>query len=168
MEPRRKMTPAIRQTIGIIAVACILAAGVNCFRQDSIPFVGNWSPDSRFSDTSGQSMVIGLTEASRMYTKGTAVFVDARPKHQYAQGHIKDAVSLPWQQVHERFMEAVDRLEAAETLICYCDGENCELSHDLALFLADMGLEDTRVLVNGWTVWKEAGLPTQSRNTDNE
>jgi 3-mercaptopyruvate sulfurtransferase SseA len=65
-------------------------------------------------------------------------------------------------------MEAVDRLETAETLICYCDGENCELSHDLALFLANMGFEDTRVLVNGWTVWKEAGLPAQSRNTNNE
>lgn len=168
MEPRHKMTFAIRQSIGIISIACILAAGANLLRQESLPFAGNWSADSRLSDASGQSMVITLAEASRMYTKGTAVFVDARPENQYAQGHIKDAVSLPWQQVHERFTETVDRLEAAETLICYCDGENCELSHDLALFLADMGFEDTRVLVNGWTVWKEAGLPTQSRNGDNE
>jgi rhodanese-related sulfurtransferase len=162
------MARAIGQTIGIIAVACILAVCTNLLRQNSLPFAGDWSADSRLSDDTGQSMVVGLTEASRMYAEDTAVFVDARPEHQYAQGHIKDAVSLPWQQVHERFMEAVDRLETAETLICYCDGENCELSHDLALFLANMGFEDTRVLVNGWTVWKEAGLPAQSRNTNNE
>ena len=168
MKPRHTMTLAIQQTIGIIAVACILAVFTNLLRQDSIPFADDWSADSRFSDASGQSMVIGLAEASRMYAEDTAVFVDARPKEQYEQGHIKGAVSLPWQQVHERFMEAADRLETAETLICYCDGENCGLSHDLALFLSEMGFEGARVLVNGWTMWKEAGLPTQSRNRDNE
>jgi 3-mercaptopyruvate sulfurtransferase SseA len=48
------------------------------------------------------------------------------------------------------------------TLITYCDGESCDLSHELALFLKEMGFENVRVLVNGWSVWQQAGLPFQT------
>ncbi|MFW6284457.1 MAG: rhodanese-like domain-containing protein, partial [Desulfosalsimonas sp.] len=147
MGAKNKTITAARQALGLIVLACILAACTNLLRQNSLPFAGDWSADSRFSDDTGQSMVVSLAAASRMYAENTAVFVDARPKDQYDQGHIRGAVNLPWQQVHERFTEAADRLETAETIICYCDGESCELSHDLALFLADMGFEDARVLV---------------------
>jgi 3-mercaptopyruvate sulfurtransferase SseA len=44
-------------------------------------------------------------------------------------------------------------------VITYCDGESCNLSHELAVFLQDMGVEQVRMLFNGWTVWREAGLP---------
>jgi rhodanese-related sulfurtransferase len=33
------------------------------------------------------------------------------------------------------------------------------LSHDLALFLKDLGFTRVKVLVNGWTLWKEKNLP---------
>ena len=84
-----------------------------------------------------------------------------RPESEYAEGHIQGALSIPSQEADDYFMEAADRLSAAKAIITYCDGENCELSHDLALFLKDMGVENVRVLVNGWTVWHEAGLPTE-------
>lgn len=162
----RPLIKAIWQTAGIIALACILAVCVNLVRGNGIPFVGDWSAASRFTDDSGQSMVIGLKDASRRYVENKAVFVDARPKSEYCRGHIKGAVSLPWHDAGDRFMEVASRLEAAETIITYCDGKNCELSHDLALFLSEMGFENVRVLVNGWTVWRKAGLPTQKDSPD--
>jgi 3-mercaptopyruvate sulfurtransferase SseA len=61
-------------------------------------------------------------------------------------------------------MEMADRLEGSGTIITYCDGESCELSHELALFLKEMGFANVRVLVNGWTVWQQAGLPTEADN----
>ncbi|MFP4256606.1 MAG: rhodanese-like domain-containing protein [Desulfobacterales bacterium] len=159
---------AIWQTAGIIVLACILAASVNLLRGSAVPFVGDWSADSRFADDPGQNLVISLKEASRLYAENKAVFVDARPEHQYDQGRIKGAVSLPWQDADDRFLEVTDRLEGKETIITYCDGENCELSHELALFLSDMGFEDVRVLINGWTKWRQAGLPTQTGDQGNE
>lgn len=69
-------------------------------------------------------------------------------------------MSLPWQEADRYFMELADRLDVAETIVTYCDGVSCELSHELALFLKEMGFENVRVLVNGWTVWQQAGLPT--------
>lgn len=159
---------AARQAGAIIVIACFLAACTNFLRQDGIPLVGDWSPDARFADDSGQSLVISLKEASRMYVENKAIFVDARPESEYAQGHIKGAVSLPWQDAHERFMGVAPRLEGEKTIICYCDGESCELSHELALFLSDLGFENVRVLVNGWTKWRDAGLPVKIKGHGDE
>jgi rhodanese-related sulfurtransferase len=63
--------------------------------------------------------------------------------------------------VDSHFIELVEQLEGPRTLITYCDGESCDLSHELALFLKEMGFENVRVLVNGWSVWQQAGLPLQ-------
>ncbi len=164
----RMLIRAIWQMAWITTAACILAACVNLWRGNGIPLVGDWSEDSRFTDASGQSLVISLKDASLKYAENDAVFVDARPENEYAEGHIERALSLPWHEVNERFMEVAPDLEGGKTIICYCDGESCELSHDLALFLSDMGFEETRVLVNGWTKWRQAGLPIQTEGHGNE
>ena len=56
-------------------------------------------------------------------------------------------------------MKMADRIDGSEMIITYCDGESCDLSHELALFLKEMGYDNVRILVNGWTVWQHAGLP---------
>lgn len=146
----------------LIVMAILIALLVNHWREGSIPLVGNWSEEARFSDSAGQSMVIGLEEAGRLFQQDAVIFLDARPQYQYAEGHIQGALSIPWQEVDHYFMEIADRLEPSRTIITYCDGETCDLSHELALFLKEMGFEDVRVLVNGWTVWLQAGLPIQT------
>ena len=52
--------------------------------------------------------------------------------------------------------------DAAPMIITFCDGQSCRLSHELALFLREMGYENVRVLVNGWTLWQQAGLPVSA------
>jgi 3-mercaptopyruvate sulfurtransferase SseA len=58
-------------------------------------------------------------------------------------------------------MEITQDLEPETAIIAYCDGETCNLSHDLALFLKDMGFMNVRVLVNGWTVWSKSRFPVE-------
>jgi hypothetical protein len=57
-----------------------------------------------------------------------------------------------------------EQLEGATTIVAYCDGEFCELSRELAAQLKGMGLQDVRVLKNGWTLWRDQGLPTAAGN----
>ena len=52
-------------------------------------------------------------------------------------------------------------LKPTDRIITYCDGETCNLSHDLALFLTEMGFQDVKVLVNGWTVWLDNNQPVE-------
>lgn len=164
----RQLSPefksALWQVPALVGLALLLAVGVNLWRSDGIPFIGDWSADARFSDDSGKSLVISLGEARGLFERGDVLFVDARPESEYAEGHIQGALSLPLQEADAYFMDAADRLSAAKAIITYCDGESCDLSHDLALFLKEMGMENVRVLVNGWTVWHEAGLPTEGRH----
>ena len=149
------------QIPALVVLAVLIGVGVNQWRSDGIPLVGDWSADARFSDDSGKSLIIPLDQARGLFERDAILFVDARPESQYAEGHIQGALSIPWQEVDFYVAEAADRLANAKAIVTYCDGESCDLSHDLALFLKEMGFENVRVLVNGWTVWHEAGLPTE-------
>lgn len=108
-----------------------------------------------------QSGDITLAEASRLFTAGEAVFADARDNVTYAAGHIQGALSLPAYELDTMLPPLRERL-TGKTVIAYCDGEHCELSHELAQQLRAKGITPVLVLKNGWTVWKEAGLPTES------
>ena len=97
-----------------------------------------------------------------MFTNKAAVFMDARSKQEYDAGHIQGAISIPWHGVEHRFMEVADRIPSDRLIITYCEGETCALIKDLALFLKEMGYEKVHVLVNGWSLWKGAGLPVET------
>jgi rhodanese-related sulfurtransferase len=57
------------------------------------------------------------------------------------------------------FDQATADLSLDSLIITYCDGEHCTLSIKLAKNLKEMGYENVRILVNGWTLWKEQNLP---------
>ncbi|MBF0230854.1 MAG: rhodanese-like domain-containing protein [Desulfamplus sp.] len=161
----------------ITLLAFTISITINHLRSDKIPLIGNWSVDARFSDSDGKTLVISLEKARELFENNLAIFIDARPKEQYEEGHIKDALFLPWQEVDTYFMEIAPILEErvsnmervksdngenkniSNAIITYCDGESCELSHELALFLKEMGFNNVHIMVNGWTLWHEAGLP---------
>jgi len=146
----------------LLALAAI-ALGVvfNILRADGVAFIGDWSPESRLTDKESISLIVAFEEARVLFEKDSALFVDARSKQQYEEGHIKGAVSLPWQEVEAAFAGVSGRLESGKTVVTYCDGEACDLSRSLAFFLKEMGFPDVRVLVNGWTLWRRAQLPVE-------
>ncbi|MFY9944282.1 MAG: rhodanese-like domain-containing protein, partial [Desulfobacterales bacterium] len=110
----------------LIVAAGLLALGVNHWRSDGIALVEDWSVDARFSGADGASLVIELEEARELFQQDTALFVDARPQVQYADGHIRGALSLPWQEVDRYFVQTAERLEDAAAIITYCDGDSCD------------------------------------------
>jgi rhodanese-related sulfurtransferase len=150
------------QMPALVILSAVAALAVNAVRTDRLPLVGDFSVAARMTTATGERMDISLEEARRLFFTHTAVFIDARPVEDYARGHIRDSRSLPWQDVDLNFMAVTADLELTTAIVTYCDGETCELSHDLALFLRDAGFTNTRVLVNGWTVWQQAGLPVES------
>lgn len=150
------------QALALIVWSAAVALAVNAIRPDRIALVGDFSPAARFTAPTGERIDISLEEAEKLfYTRG-AVFFDARPAEDYARGHIRGARSLPLQDLDLRFLEVTADLELETPVITYCDGETCTLSHELALFLRDAGFRNARVLVNGWTLWFQAGLPTET------
>jgi rhodanese-related sulfurtransferase len=152
----------------LMVMACLLALATNHWRGTPLPLIGDWSVKARFTENNGENLVIPLDEAKQLFQRKAAKFIDARSQSQYMDGHISGALSLPLEDVANVFTDISALLDDKDLIITYCDGETCELSHDLALFLKDMGLGNVRTLINGWTVWQEAGLPTEKAGGSNE
>jgi rhodanese-related sulfurtransferase len=153
---------AARQIMALVILSAVAAVVVNALRPDRLPLIGDWTVAARITTSTGERMDISLDEAENLFFTGAAVFIDARSEQDYAQGHIQNARSLPWHEVDLKFMGVTEELDLEMPIVTYCDGETCELSYNLALFLRDAGFLNTRVLVNGWTLWQQAGLPAES------
>jgi rhodanese-related sulfurtransferase len=162
VEPNNTWGRAVRQILALVILSAVAAVAVNALRPDRLPLVGDWSVAARITSSTGERMDISMDQAEKLFFTDAAVFIDARSEEDYARGHIQNARCLPWQEVDLRFMSVTEALDLEMPIITYCDGEKCELSHNLALFLRDAGFLNTRVLVNGWTLWQQAGLPVES------
>jgi len=149
------------QAGAIVLLAIAIAVPVNQIRPDRLPLVADWSPEARLTFESAEGMVISLEEARELCLSRNATFLDARPRELYERGHITCARSLPWEAVDEYFDAVMTDIPKNALIITYCDGESCSTSKDLARELFFRGYEDVRILVNGWSLWKEHRLPTK-------
>jgi rhodanese-related sulfurtransferase len=145
----------------LIGTAC-LALAVNALRPEGLSIL----PWRTFSEGSGASgpvvRAIPLDEALAQYNSGKALFVDARSKQDYVDGHIEGAISLPNHQFNEAFGGVAGLLAQFEEIITYCDGESCPLAKSLAEQLRELGYQKVYYMVNGWTLWRERGLPVSA------
>jgi rhodanese-related sulfurtransferase len=158
---------ALSQMLLVIILSGAIGLCVNMIRSNGIPVIGDWSIEGRITDVDGSSLDIKIIEAKEVFNKKQAVFIDARNKDLFDQGHIKGAKNLPWHSVDDHFIDIVDGMSNDTLIITYCDGETCDLSHELALFLKEMGFPNVKVLVNGWMVWQEMNLPVEGDSFEN-
>lgn len=147
----------------ILLLAALLGMTSNHFRTDGLPLVGDWSTKGQLQAKGfGEELIVPLEEAEALYFSGQAVFLDARSDESFSQGHIAGARNLPWMEFENRAGEALADVPKDAEIITYCDGESCSLSKELALALLGNGYTRVRVLLNGWALWQQAGLPTEA------
>ena len=150
---------SIWQFVAIFALTVFLGFSINQFRDSRLPLFGDWSVEARLTTPSGIQLNLSLIEAKNLFLQKKSIFIDARPKDDYEKGHIRDARSLPWHEVDQKYMDATKDISLETPIITYCDGETCDLSHKLANFLIELGFKNVKVLVNGWSKWQKADLP---------
>jgi rhodanese-related sulfurtransferase len=105
---------------------------------------------------------IALDKARELWGNGAALFIDAREPADYSAGHIGNALNLPALSFEQHFGAIVPMLTPESQIVIYCDGQECDLSHRLAESLRQQGFTNSHILFNGWTAWRQAGLPTTS------
>jgi len=153
---------AFKQTVFLSLIAIVIGLIVNQFRSDSIPLLGDWSPEARITLKFGKNILIPFEEAKAKFLAGSAVFLDARTPELYQEGHIQGARNVPIAEFDQLAGKVFMEFPEDTLFVTYCDGEDCDLSGQLALKLREIGYENVRVLHNGWTVWKNLQLPFQS------
>ena len=147
------------QACAIVLVAAALGILTNYIRRDGLPLVADWPVEAQLTLEPGKSLTLSFAEARESFSSGAAVFLDARAPAFYEQEHILGARNLPWEGVNEYFDEVMAGIPLDALIIAYCDGETCSLSKNLALELFYRGYDNVRVLVNGWSLWKDHRLP---------
>ncbi|MEW6258940.1 MAG: rhodanese-like domain-containing protein [Thermodesulfobacteriota bacterium] len=134
---------------------------LNALRPDPFPWIGDYSEESRLTSPTGRKLAIPLDEAFLLYDRRQALFLDARNASDYAAGHIAGALNVPVSEGEERLLQVLDGVPDSTAIITYCDGNNCNLSKELAIMIEAFGFSTVHVLVNGWSVWKQAGYPIE-------
>ena len=81
------------------------------------------------------------------------------PGRNTRRGHIQGALSLPVDTFGLDIDALKPELAKAGTIITYCDGELCELGHELANILSQEGFPKVYYLKNGLSRWKNEKLP---------
>jgi rhodanese-related sulfurtransferase len=148
------MIGTFQQAAVIVVLGIALGLVGNLASPRGLPLI---TPAKAVASTDGS---ITLAQANELWLGGVALFLDAREPDDYAAGHIGNALSLPAQSFEQRFGAIAPMLTPESRLVLYCDGEECELSHRLQASLRQLGYTNTTLLANGWTVWRQAGLPT--------
>jgi rhodanese-related sulfurtransferase len=150
------MACTIGRALVIVMAGAVLGLGANALSPRRIPFLTPPKAPPRSSDT------VPLDEAKALWGSGTALFLDAREATDYRAGHIAGALSLPIDEFDDHYPQVQPMLTPDATIIAYCDGLECDLSHRLMDRLRELGYHNVRLLVNGWTTWHTAGLLTHA------
>lgn len=84
------------------------------------------------------------------------LFMDARRKDEYDQGHIPRAINVDIQLLEldptyrNTIMQMLYSLDKRRPVVTYCGGGNCELSHKLSELLTSIGFDKVFIYLGGW------------------
>lgn len=104
--------------------------------------------------------MLTLEEGVALYNQG-AVFVDARPQHEYEEGHVAGAIHLDVETEVYLIPERLGHVPSDFPIVAYCDSFECGLSTHLADELQKFGYTNITVFKPGWSAWIKANLPTE-------
>ncbi len=95
--------------------------------------------------------------------QGLIVFVDARDKAHYEEGHIPGAYELDYYYAQDFVPTVLPPCQASETIVVYCTGGSCEDSRLAAGLLKQLGIPSSKLLVYaaGWNQWVAMNMPVE-------
>jgi rhodanese-related sulfurtransferase len=114
--------------------------------------------------------VVTADEASKLQSAGATV-VDTRVAAEYAEGHIKGAVSVPYREKSAKaatFNAAEDEFNLSKlpadknaAIVFYCNGPTCWKSFKSSVVSARVGYTNVYWFRDGLHVWKAKGLAVE-------
>jgi rhodanese-related sulfurtransferase len=162
------MKKTVKEVIFIVLLATALALLVDALSPVGIPWVGQWDVSKGVIRADNHDLIAMLgfeiddvEIAGKIYGQGSAVFLDARSRSAYEDGHIRGAISMPVNEFDDVIEPFSKQYAPEQTFIAYCSGRFCEDSHQLAERLYEHGYHNVLVMIDGYPGWLEKGLPVE-------
>ena len=84
-------------------------------------------------------------------------FIDSRDPSDFNAGHISGAMNIAFHEI-EKYKDVLDGLPKDQVYVIYCSS-SCDVSIDMAYYMAKMGFKKTYIFHGGWDEWLAAGYP---------
>ncbi|UCG17301.1 MAG: rhodanese-like domain-containing protein [Phycisphaerales bacterium] len=99
---------------------------------------------------------------------GLCLFVDARNRDEYNNGHIPGALLVDHYRLEKYLPDALPLIKQAERLMLYCEGGDCEDSFFLAQALIIRGVDPDKLYIfkGGWEQWEANDMPIEQAEGD--
>jgi len=97
------------------------------------------------------------------YEQQLIVFVDGRDDQHYQAGHVPGAYLFDHYRAEKYLADVLPVCQAAERIIVYCNGGDCEDSEFAAVTLREVGVPNAKLSVyaGGFAEWATNGLPVE-------
>jgi rhodanese-related sulfurtransferase len=136
--------------------------------------VMNANPAAQIKENGLQSVDGGQTAnlfRNPRFKQNIVVFIDARDEPHYQEGHVPGAYEFDPYHPDKYFAAVLPVCEAAEQIVVYCNGGDCDDSETAAILLRDVGIVNRKLFVyeGGITEWTSNSLPVElgARNSGN-
>ncbi|OTA18281.1 ArsR family transcriptional regulator [Xenorhabdus vietnamensis] len=107
----------------------------------------------RLIDDMNNQEAISWDELLDRIKEKSTTLLDVRPKEEFEQGHLPNAINIPIDELESR----LDELASSSDLIAYCRGQYCVLSANALELLRAKGIR-ARHFKKGFSGWKDAGM----------
>ncbi len=158
----------IQEIFILLSISAALTMIVNFLSPSGIPLIGQWdtskgviTANAKGNENFKLEEIHQVKLAKEIHAKGHALFIDARSRENYDDGHIPGAVSFPVGQFDERIDSFITKHAPEQPIVTYCSGRICEDSHNLAQLLSDVGYTHLKVFIDGFPGWKAQGYPVE-------
>ena len=128
---------------------------------DELPKRAKASAEKRFQFVEYAEAVAMHNDARRM--EEAWIWIDARPARQYVESHIPGAYHLDHFRIEDQLDAVLPLCQAAEKIVVYCNGGECEESEFTAEDLVALGIDNQRLWIyrGGFAEWSEKAQPTE-------
>ena len=148
-------------------LALVLGTTFNALRPQGLSLIakdlietGAAGADTLVAAQTPQLATVTFAEVDALFSKELAVFVDARDQDKFSQGHIPGAINLPTDAYRNE--EIPFTMPKGMLLVLYCDGGDCEWSHELADLMIERGYQKVRIYTGGFEEWNQLSMPVES------
>lgn len=104
-----------------------------------------------FSEPKG----INFEQAKKLFLDKNTLFIDARNDAEHAEGHISGGIHIFAQDIQQHIPK-IFQIPRDQRIVVYCNGGDCDLSHELAgQLVRQFQKKYVYVYLGGWNEWKE-------------
>lgn len=136
------MRPLLRQSVLLLALALLPAAGQALYLRDKV----SWQ-----SPVPASEMV---TVAEARGWGSNTIWIDARPEEEFAQKHVPGAILLNEDRWNELLPQLLATWSPEKRVVVYCGSDGCGSSREVARRLRkEAQISNVFVLKDGWEAW---------------